>query len=215
MKDIEKYIEEVINTTNLINSEEIPNIDLYMDQVTTFLTSRLVNGNNEDDEPVFTKTMINNYAKSQLLPSPEKKKYSKDHILTLINIYFLKNVMSINNIQKLLNPVKEEFFHNNKDFNLETVYNEILSSIETVKTASKNDMLDKLKISDEAFKNAPKDQQEYLQFYSYISLLSFDVFLKKQLIEALIDTIETPEDEPTPEKEKPQSKSKEKKEKKS
>lgn len=200
MKDIQKYIDDVIKNTNLINSEEIPNIDLYMDQVTTFLTSRLVANDAENCEPVFTKTMINNYAKSQLLPSPEKKKYSKDHILTLINIYFLKNVMSINNIQKLLDPVKDEFFQSENDFNLETVYNEVLTSIETVKATAKKDMEDKLKLADSSFKNAPKDHQEYLQFYSYISLLSFDVFMKKQLIEALIDTIDVQNEDSSSEK---------------
>ena len=139
MKDIEKYIEEAIKNTNLIEAGDIPNIDLYMDQVTTFLTSRLASGASEDDEPVFTKTMINNYAKSQLLPSPEKKKYNKDHMLMLINIYFLKNVMSIGNIHKLMEPVKENNFQKDGEFNLETVYNEIFNAVETIKKSTKED----------------------------------------------------------------------------
>ena len=191
MKDIQKFIEETINKTSLIKSDEIPNIDLYMDQVTTFLTSHLTD-NNEDTEPVFTKTMINNYAKSQLLPAPEKKKYTKDHMLLLINIYYLKNVMSINNIHKLLNPVTEKHFHSNESFDLSSIYNEIYDSIETIKTATSDDMNEKLKLAMESFGNAPDDEKDYLQLYTYISLLSFDVYMKKQLIEALIDTIEEP-----------------------
>jgi len=62
MKDIKKFIEDTINKTSLIKSDEIPNIDLYMDQVTTFLTSNLTD-DSDNSEPVFTKTMINNYAK--------------------------------------------------------------------------------------------------------------------------------------------------------
>ena len=97
MKDIQKFIEETINKTSLIKSDEIPNIDLYMDQVTTFLTSHLTD-NNEDTEPVFTKTMINNYAKVRLFPSPVKKKYTGNHIILLIIIYHLKSVLSISDI---------------------------------------------------------------------------------------------------------------------
>ncbi len=192
MKNIEKFIEETIVNTNLIKSDDIPNIDLYMDQVTTFLTSHLTDNNSEDTEPVFTKTMINNYAKSQLLPAPEKKKYSKDHMLMLINIYYLKNVMSINNIHKLLNPISEKYFHSEATTNLSDIYDEIYNSIETIKDTSMDDMNKKLKLATDSFKNSSDEEKEYLQLFSYISLLSFDVYMKKQLIEALIDTIEEP-----------------------
>ena len=190
MKDMEKFIKEAINNTNLIDSNEIPNIDLYMDQVTTFLTSHLLSNVDEDTEPVFTKTMINNYAKIQLLPAPEKKKYTKDHMLMLINIYYLKNVMSINNIHKLLNPISDKYFHQNSGLNLSTIYDEIYNSIETIKSSTSEDMKEKLELAMSSFKDAPKDDKDYLQLFTYISLLSFDVYMKKQLIDSLIETIE-------------------------
>ncbi len=192
MKDIQKFIEETINNANLIKSDEIPNIDLYMDQVTTFLTSHLTDDNAVDTEPVFTKTMINNYAKSQLLPAPEKKKYSKDHMLMLINIYYLKNVMSINNTHKLLNPISQKYFHGQDEINLSDIYDEIYNSIETIKNSAADDMLEKLKLATKSFDSAPESEKEYLQLFSYISLLSFDVYMKKQLIESLIATIDEP-----------------------
>ena len=51
-----------------------------------------------EDDKILTKTMINNYAKNNLLPAPEKKKYSKEHVLTLLFIYYFKNLLSINDI---------------------------------------------------------------------------------------------------------------------
>ena len=52
-----------------IKSEDIPNIDLYMDQVTTFMESRLRSSTrNPGTDKILTKTMINNYAKNDLLP---------------------------------------------------------------------------------------------------------------------------------------------------
>ena len=54
--------------------------------------------------------MINNYAKNKLLPPPEKKRYSKEHVLMLIFIYYFKNILSINDIQTLLTPIAQKYF---------------------------------------------------------------------------------------------------------
>ena len=60
-----------------IKPEDIPNIDLYMDQVTTFMDEHLSTMRRYDSDKILTKTMINNYAKNNLLPPPVKKKNSK------------------------------------------------------------------------------------------------------------------------------------------
>ena len=61
-----------------VHPEDIPNIDLYVDQVTTFIESQLSSMKRNEDEKILTKTMINNYTKNHVLPSPDKKKYSRD-----------------------------------------------------------------------------------------------------------------------------------------
>ena len=101
-KSILKSILEHISGMDYIKPEDLPNIDLYMDQVTTFMEDQLASTKRHDDDKILTKTMINNYAKNNLLPSPEKKRYSKDHLLMLIFIYYFKNILSITDIQKLL-----------------------------------------------------------------------------------------------------------------
>ena len=58
-----------------VKSQDIPNIDLYMDQVTTFMDKNLRKSSRyPENDKVMTKTMINNYAKNDLLPPPIKKK---------------------------------------------------------------------------------------------------------------------------------------------
>ena len=64
-----------------IKPDEIPKIDLYMDQVTTFMETQLAGTKRTPEDKIMTKTMINNYTKNKLLPPPERKKYSKDHML--------------------------------------------------------------------------------------------------------------------------------------
>ena len=82
---------ENIKKISYIKPNEIPNIDLYMDQVTTFMDQHLEKTKRYSEDKLLTKTMINNYTKNDLLPSPVKKKYSKDHMVLLIFIYYLKN----------------------------------------------------------------------------------------------------------------------------
>ena len=79
-----------LDSVTRINPSDIPAIDLYMDQVTTFMDTHLSASKRFGEDKILTKTMINNYAKNNLLPPPEKKKYSKNHILLLIFIYYFK-----------------------------------------------------------------------------------------------------------------------------
>ena len=77
MKTNEERLEELLtflSGLSHIHSEEIPNIPLYMDQVTTFMDEHLKDSRRRQEDKVLTKTMINNYAKNNLLPPPEKKK---------------------------------------------------------------------------------------------------------------------------------------------
>ena len=76
-----------LGTISYIKLEKIPEIDLYMDQVTSFMEEHLRKAKRNPEDKALTKTMINNYAKNNLLPPPVKKKYSKEHlILSLIHI---------------------------------------------------------------------------------------------------------------------------------
>ena len=89
----EKILEDMLKKINVIDGADIPSIDLYMDQVTTFMDRHLSGNKRFDDDKILTKTMINNYSKNNLLPPPVKKKYSREHIILLILIYYYKNIL--------------------------------------------------------------------------------------------------------------------------
>ena len=78
LKDFLAQLQEKLKSIDYVKTEDIPNIGLYMDQVTTFMDEQLEACKRYDDDKILTKTMINNYAKNNLLPSPEKKRYSKN-----------------------------------------------------------------------------------------------------------------------------------------
>lgn len=188
MDDLLNSIMESLGRIDYIKAEDIPNIDLYMDQVTTFMDKKLKSTcRNEKEDKILTKTMINNYAKNNLLPPPVKKKYSKEHILVLIFIYYYKGILSIQDIQSLLNPLTERFFSTEEDFNLENIYEEVFSIEKGQVEAMKKDLLETYETSKNMFGEAPEDSKEFLQVFSFICMLSFDVYVKKLLIEKLVD----------------------------
>lgn len=180
-----------LSRIDYIKPDEIPNIELYMDQVTTFIESHLKSSKRYQDDKVLTKTMINNYAKNNLLPPPVKKKYSKEHILMLIYIYYFKNILTINDIQSLLNPLTSKYFDSSKDFNLEDIYSEIFSLEKTQIDVLKQDIIDKFNISQKTFENIEEEDRSFLTLFSFICMLSFDVYSKKLLIEKIIDQLPT------------------------
>ena len=187
--DVREYMEQLIeqlNSIDYIRSEDIPNIDLYMDQITTFMDSQLEACKRYEDDKILTKTMINNYAKNDLLPPPNKKRYSKEHVLTLLFIYYFKNILSISDLQSILNPSTEKYF--GKDgLNMQNVYDEVFDHERVESEKLLKDLGKKYKIAQEMFQDFPEEDREMLHTFAYICLLSFDVYVKKLIVERVID----------------------------
>ena len=186
--DILKSILEHISDLDYIKTADIPNIELYMDQVTTFMDSQMASSKRYPDDKVLTKTMINNYAKNHLLPSPNKKKYSKEHVLMLIFIYYFKSFLSISDIQALLTPLADRYFQKEDGLNVEDLYNEVFGMEKEQVEYLKKDLMEKYQTASQSFAKAEEKDREFLTMFSFICLLSFDVYMKKQLIESIIDS---------------------------
>lgn len=190
--DVKEFLSELLKqlkSIDYIKPEDIPNIDLYMDQVTTFMDEQLAASKRYESDKILTKTMINNYAKNNLLPSPDKKKYSKEHVLTLLFIYYFKNILSINDIRSILNPLTEKYFGNDDGFTMQDVYTEVFSLEAEESQKLLKDLGKKYKIAGETFENFPDEDQKFLHTFSFICMLSFDVYIKKMLIERMIDNL--------------------------
>ena len=186
------HIMERISEIGYVKPEDIPNIDLYMDQVTTFMEEQLASSKRYPEDKILTKTMINNYAKNNLLPSPEKKRYSREHLLLLIFIYYFKNILSINDIQVLLTPLTEKYFSQENNVKLTDIYEEIMNlELSQIEPLAK-DVTRKFKKSQESFSDINREESEFLQKFAFICMLSFDVYVKKQVIEQLIDHMSDP-----------------------
>ena len=186
-----KFLSEILEEfqkIDYIKPEDIPNIDLYMDQVTTFMDSQLATSKRHENDKILTKTMINNYAKNDLLPPPEKKKYSKEHVLTLIFIYYFKNILSISDIQSILNPITDKYFgKESSGISLEDIYKEVFGLEHQETQNIIKDLAKKFNTSMKTFEDVDDADAELLRTFSFICMLSYDVYLKKTIIERIVD----------------------------
>ena len=180
---------EQLKSIDYIKPVDIPNIDLYMDQITTFMDEQLAASKRYESDKILTKTMINNYAKNNLLPPPSKKKYSKEHVLTLLFIYNNKNILSINDIHSILNPLTEKYFGNTDGFSMVDIYNEVFGLEAEESKKLMKDLGKKYNLAKDTFNDFPEEDQKFLHTFSFICMLSFDVYIKKMIIERTIDNL--------------------------
>lgn len=194
-KDMLNSILSSISRIDYVRPDDIPNIDLYMDQVTTFMDTHLEATKRNEEDKILTKTMINNYAKNNLLPPPVKKKYSHDHMITLMFIYYFKTLMSISDIQSILGPLTDRFFGGKGSISLEHIYKEIYQGERERLPQISKDIISMFKKAESSFSDVDNEnEKEYLQTFSFICYLCFDMYIKKEMVENIIDEFNSKKD---------------------
>ena len=107
---------ESLNLDNNINLEDIPELDLYMDQVIQLFENKLGGNKRFEEDKILTKTMINNYAKGKLLMDIKNK---KEHIILMCFIYNMKGILALSDIKLALGDIVEGY--NKEEFNSEDI----------------------------------------------------------------------------------------------
>ena len=105
---VKNTIEEYVSKGK-INADDFPEMEIYMDQAETFLNKELSVYKKSEKDKVITKTMIGNYVKHNMMPRPVNKKYSKDHLIMLSLIYYLKGSFQMEEIEKIVHPLIENY----------------------------------------------------------------------------------------------------------
>ena len=194
-EELLQTILQSLEKVEYIKSEDIPNIDLYMDQVLTFMDRKLRSAvRPQTEDRVLTKTMINNYAKNNLLPSPVRKKYTENHILQLILIYYMKSFLSISDIETMLKPLTEHFWDENSSPNFEEVYSKIFSYADNGIKPLADDLRHKFETSKETFSCGDDEKDSYLQLFTFLCMIIYDIYMKKQVVTGVIDELKRRQD---------------------
>jgi len=211
-KKYDKFVQDMLRFIKLkdsVYSEDIPNIDLYMDQVTTFMDDHLGSYKRVDSAKILTKTMINNYSKCGILPPTHKKKYTHDHMILLLFVYYFKHILSIPDIHALLIPVKEIILSETSPISIEDFLDTIMDTQALHYDSLAQQVNHTVEVSKNLFKEFPEEEQEKLSIFATAYLLSIQATAQKYMATQLIDHYLSSEHKqkkkakPAPKKEKP------------
>ncbi|HDR7733103.1 TPA: DUF1836 domain-containing protein [Bacillus thuringiensis] len=180
-------INELLETLHLeknIKLEDIPNVDLYVDQVVQLFENTYADTTRTDDEKVLTKTMINNYAKGKLFIPIKNKKYSKEHMILISLIYQLKGTLSINDIKSSLENINDSLL-NDDSFELNAVYKNYLTLTESNVESFKQDVNKRVTEVNEISSLEDTKLEKFLLLTSFVTMSNMYRRLAEQLVDDL------------------------------
>lgn len=163
----------------MIERNMIPDLDLYMDQVRQLFDKTYTPLKRDENEKILTKTMINNYAKSKLLPPIENKKYHIEHVMLIQMIYQLKGALSLQDIQTVLELVTPSIVNETSRDEVYDHYVQLMKGQATI-AAKTRDQLEATILKEE-----PRSLDA---FYTIASLVQLSTLYRK-MAETLIDDI--------------------------
>lgn len=171
-----------------IKPSDIPDMNLYMEQVTTLIEDKLGHLKRSDDDKLLTKTMINNYTKSGILMPPKNKKYSKQHIILLIIIYYLKQILSINDIHTLLTPILNNMDTTDDDIiSITDIYSTFLELKNDEFKSYYSDFNEKFKVIEKKVDEISSENKDTAGLFLTVIMLVAQADAQKRLAEKIID----------------------------
>jgi len=179
-----KNLLETLHLEKNIKLEDIPTVDLYVDQVVQLFENNYGDTTRTEDEKVLTKTMINNYAKGKLFIPIKNKKYSKEHMILISLIYQLKGALSINDIKSSLATLNERLI-NEDTFELDTLYKDYLELTETNVENFKRDVDNRVAEVKAAASFEDKELEKLLLLTSFVTMSN----MYRRLAEKLVDDL--------------------------
>ncbi|CUB55877.1 DUF1836 domain-containing protein [Bacillus cereus] len=183
MENINKLL-ETLHLEKNITLEDIPNVDLYVDQVVQLFENTYADTTRTDDEKVLTKTMINNYAKGKLFIPIKNKKYSKEHMILISLIYQLKGALSINDIKSSLEHINESLLSDDS-FELNTLYKDYLTLTENNVESFKQDVNNRVSEVSEISSLEDSKLEKFLLLNSLVNMSN----MYRRLAEKLVDDL--------------------------
>lgn len=187
MKKINDMVEQ-LGLEKLIALEDIPNIDLYMDQVIQLFENTYAQTKRNENDKVMTKTMINNYAKGKVFFPIQNKKYSKEHLILISMIYHFKGALSINDIKTTLQGMNEKVV--NGEINIEAFYRSYIQLFEKNVESFKENIHSQATEVEKEVSKLDEPHQQYLEQILLISTLVSTSNLYRRVAETLIDNLD-------------------------
>lgn len=194
--NLSSILSDITNFTD-ITLNDIPNLDLYMDQVTTLFESKLSSTKRNPEDKIMTKTMINNYAKAKIFPPIKSKKYNKNQIILLCLIYNLKQSLSLSDISDVFKPIVSNLSSKDKTMlSLEELYDTFLGMKQNSMDNFKNEFDELLNEIKDKTTKLPNGENEKSHLILLILMLIENANLNIRMSQKIIDSffIDTKDD---------------------
>ncbi len=186
VENLDSFLNKLNDEKN-ITVDEIPDIDLYMDQVIQLFENKYGGTKRNEDEKILTKTMINNYAKGKLFMPVKNKKYSKEHLLLISLIYQLKGTLTIKDIKDTLDGVNKKVTE--EGFLIDGLYNSYLRENDRNKAFLMEDIPMRMKNVQAELADMEDPDKAYLEKVLFIASLANMSNLYRRIAEKLVDEI--------------------------
>lgn len=181
-----------LELNNYLSLEDIPEIDLYMDQVIQLFEKKFAGNKRNSDEKIMTKTMINNYAKGKLFFPIQNKRYTKEHLILISLIYHLKGTLSIGDIKDLLQPLNKKVSAG--ELNLEQLYESFLHIRKRDVQETTEGMRKDITVAEEQAEQHAEADRAYIQRLLLIASFANISNFYKRAAEKLIDDMNDEEE---------------------
>jgi hypothetical protein len=183
---LDELVREIIGAKD-VSLTEIPCVDLYMDQVTTFFNEKLSSLKRNEEDKILTKTMINNYTKGKVLMPAKNKKYTNEHMILLTLIYNLKQTISISDINTIFDSIIDVKNSKDTSISLENLYNNFLDIKEVQNQEFALDVDKYSEYIKVKIKKMGKEDGELIELILMVLLLINNANMQKRMAEKLID----------------------------
>lgn len=183
---------ETLHLDNQLSIEDIPDLDLYMDQVIQLFEKKFVGQKRNDDEKVLTKTMINNYAKGKLFFPIKNKRYSKEHLMLISMIYQMKGALSINDVKLTLERLNTKI--TDESFDLQRLYSSYLELMNVNHAMFEKDLLEHMNEVETEVAEVNDNDEPYLEQVLLVATLTNMSNFYRKAAEKLVDEMNQKEE---------------------
>lgn len=188
--NIDDYINSQKSSDN-INLDAFPEIDLYMDQVMQLFENKLNYTKRNAEDKVLTKTMINNYAKDNLIMKIKNKKYTKNHLILIGLIYNLKGSLSLTDIKTILTPIINSF-EKEQEYPLHDLYQSFLDiydlNLDDIKNSSNKIYENISKMVSDKNETLGDYEEKLLLIFAYTGMSNLYRRMSERLIDECFET---------------------------
>ena len=170
----------------LADGKSIPGIDLYIDQMVSCLNAELSLYEKDGKGPV-TKGIVSNYTKHKMIPGPEGKRYTKDHCIFMLLVYYLKGCFSMDQVQRLMKPILANYDSAWDDsVDMQAYYKEILAAVRESEEDFSAQLKERIR-SNKKFLSDRGSDDDISELFLLITMLIMRSNEERYLAEKLLD----------------------------